>query len=248
MPGPSISGSSTSSLELPARDFTFRSKSAVEASFTVALWEGFVPPPNTVRARTSGPIAAISLNSWVSPSAFSDTGGGSSWNEYGAPGTDYCPFFLSPTTVTPGKHMEAIREGIEEGFASGILAGYPVIKAKAVVEDVQIREEAFELAAFRIAASLALRKCLLQGDAVLLEPVMRVEITTPSEYVGDIIGDLNSRKGRVKSIEDKKEFQILSVGVALSTMFGYLTILRSLSQGRASFSMMFDHYAEVQSS
>lgn len=139
----------------------------------------------------------------------------------------------------------SIQAGIEEGLISGVISGYPVLKTQIKVEAVDIKEDEIDPTAFRIAAALALRKCLLAGDPVLLEPVMSVEITTPTEFTGDIIGDLNSRKGRVKSIEDKKEIQILSVGVALSTMFGYLTILRSLSQGRASFSMMFDHYEEV---
>ena len=142
---------------------------------------------------------------------------------------------------------QKVHEGIEEGLSSGVLSGYPVLNVKVRVNDIQIREDEFELAAFKIAASMALRKCLLAGEPVLLEPIMSVEITTPSEFTGDIIGDLNSRKGRVKSIEDKKEIQILSVTVALSTMFGYLTILRSLSQGRATFSMMFDHYEKVLS-
>jgi elongation factor G len=139
----------------------------------------------------------------------------------------------------------AIRAGIEEGLVSGVISGYPVLKVKVTVKEVEFKEEEVDPTAFRIAAALALRKCLLSGNPVLLEPVMNVEITTPPEFTGDIIGDLNSRKGRVRSIEDKKEIQILSVGVALSTMFGYLTILRSLSQGRASFSMMFDHYEDV---
>jgi len=139
----------------------------------------------------------------------------------------------------------AIRSGIEEGLISGVISGYPVVKVRVNVEEVEYKEEEADPTAFKIAASLALRKCLLAGKPVLLEPVMKVEITTPTEFIGDIIGDLNSRKGRVRSIEDKKEAQILSVGVALSTMFGYLTILRSLSQGRASFSMMFDHYEDV---
>ncbi|MCP4750229.1 MAG: elongation factor G [Proteobacteria bacterium] len=143
--------------------------------------------------------------------------------------------------------VKSIREGIEEGLSSGVLSGYPVLKVKVAVKDIQLKDEEFDLAAFKIAASLTLRKCLLKGDPVLLEPIMSVEITTPSEYTGDIIGDLNSRKGRVKSIEDKKDIQILAVRVALSTMFGYLTILRSLSQGRATFSMMFDHYEKVLS-
>jgi len=139
-----------------------------------------------------------------------------------------------------------IRQGIEEGLSSGVLSGYPVLQVKATVTGIQYREDQFDPTAFKIVSSLALRKCLLKGHPILLEPVMNVEITTPTEFTGDIIGDLNSRKGRVRSIEDKKEIQILSVGVALSTMFGYLTILRSLSQGRASFSMMFDHYEKAK--
>lgn len=140
---------------------------------------------------------------------------------------------------------QIIREGIEEGLSSGVIAGYPVLNVGTTVKNVQKKEEELNLTAFKIASSLALRKCLLQGAPVLLEPVMQVEVITPSEYIGDIIGDLNSRKGRVKSIEDKKDIQIVSVSVALSTMFGYLTRLRSLSQGRATFSMMFDHYEKV---
>ena len=138
-----------------------------------------------------------------------------------------------------------IQEGIEEGFGSGVISGYPVLYTRALVKDIEVRDDEYNLSGFKIAASLALRKCLLQGDPVLLEPIMKVEVTTPVEFTGDIIGDLNSRKGRVKSIDDKKGIQILSVSVALSTMFGYLTILRSLSQGRATFSMMFDHYEKV---
>jgi elongation factor G len=109
-----------------------------------------------------------------------------------------------------------------------------------------IKEEEYHGQAFKIAAALAFRKCLLAGSPSLLEPVMRVEVTSPPEFTGDIIGDLNSRRGRVQAIEDKKGMQLLIVGVALSTMFGYLTSLRSLSQGRATFSMMFDHYQKAQ--
>mgnify|MGYP006287176663 CR=1 FL=1 len=140
---------------------------------------------------------------------------------------------------------QMIKEGVEEGFGSGVMSGYPVLYTRVTVKDVEIREEEFNPQAFKIAASMAFRKCLLQGEPVLLEPIMKVEVTTPEEFTGDIIGDLNSRKGRVKSIDDKKGIQIVSVSVALSTMFGYLTILRSLSQGRATFSMMFDHYEKV---
>lgn len=148
--------------------------------------------------------------------------------------------------VSVSEEIESVlREGIEEGLASGVLSGYPVLNVRVVVKEVQLNELEFNVTAFKIAASLTTRKCLLSGESVLLEPIMKVEINTPSEFTGDIIGDLNSRKGRVLSIEDKNNLQVLSVGVALSTMFGYLTTLRSLSQGRATFSMMFDHYEKV---
>ena len=140
---------------------------------------------------------------------------------------------------------EMLCEGIDEGLASGVLSGYPVLNVRVSVKEVQYNETDFNLTAFKVAASLAVRKCLLSGNSILLEPHMKVEINTPSEFTGDIIGDLNSRKGRILSIEDKNELQVLSVGVALSTMFGYLTTLRSLSQGRATFSMMFDHYEKI---
>ncbi|PCI30524.1 MAG: elongation factor G [SAR324 cluster bacterium] len=141
----------------------------------------------------------------------------------------------------------AVEAGISEGLASGVISGYPVINVKITVKDLRIQEDEYNVAAFKIAASLALRKCLLNAGPVLLEPVMKVEITTPSEFTGDIIGDMNSRNGRVLSIDDKKGVQVISVSAALSSMFGYLTKLRSLSQGRATFSMVFDHYDKVAS-
>ncbi|MBU2512428.1 elongation factor G [bacterium] len=152
---------------------------------------------------------------------------------------------FNPDLEIAGEIEQIVREGIQEGFLSGVISGYPVLYVKVLVKGVDYKEEELNLTAFKIAASLALRKCLLKGNPVLLEPIMKVEVTTPIEFTGDIIGDLNSKKGRVKSIEEKKDVQILSVSVALSTMFGYLTILRSLSQGRATFSMMFDHYEKV---
>ncbi len=145
----------------------------------------------------------------------------------------------------PAEAKTLIEEGIQEGLASGILSGYPVIQVGVRVTELEIKEDEYHPQAFKIAAALALRKGLLGGSSVLLEPVMQVEVITPPDFTGDIIGDLNSRRGRVQSIEDKKGLQLLTVGVALSTMFGYLTGLRSLSQGRATFSMMFDHYEKV---
>jgi elongation factor G len=138
-----------------------------------------------------------------------------------------------------------LAKGVNEGLASGVISGYPVLDVLIKIVAVEFKEDEYNPSAFKIAAALALRKCLLKGAPVLLEPVMKVEINTPSEFTGDIIGDLNSRKGRVLSIDDKGDFQVLSVGVALSTMFGYLTTLRSLSQGRATFSMTFDKYENV---
>lgn len=143
--------------------------------------------------------------------------------------------------------QQLVEEGILEGLSSGVIAGYPVLNVNVAVKELQIKEDEFNLTAFKIAAAQALRKCLLNGNPVKLEPYMKVEVITPAEYTGDIIGDLNSKRGRVLSIEDRKNIQVLSVGVALSAMFGYLTKLRSLSQGRATFSMMFDHYEKVES-
>lgn len=116
---------------------------------------------------------------------------------------------------------------------------------KAKLAKVGVREEQYNPQAYKIAAGQALRKGLLEGQSVQLEPVMKVEVTTPSDFTGEIIGDLNSRSGRVQSIEDKRGTQAIFAQAPLSTMFGYLTSLRSLSQGRATFSMMFDHYERV---
>ena len=150
------------------------------------------------------------------------------------------------TTHELNQELQSLIEaGVKDGLSSGVIAGYPVIEVAATIEDVQTKDEEFNPQAFKIAAALALRKCLISGGAMQLEPIMRVEVTTPPDFTGDIIGDLNSRKGRVQSIEEKKGTQLLIIGVALSTMFGYLTSLRSLSQGRATFSMMFDHYEKV---
>ena len=143
--------------------------------------------------------------------------------------------------------LSSVEEGIREGLSSGVLSGYPVINLRVTVTDIVVRESEYNVVAFKVAAALALRKCLLQANSVLLEPVMKVEIVTPAEFTGDIISDINSRNGRIQSIEDKKGVQAILVGVALSSMFGYLTCLRSLSQGRATFSMMFDHYDKVVS-
>lgn len=140
---------------------------------------------------------------------------------------------------------DMLRQGVTESLTSGVISGYPVLNVLVKITAVEFKEEEYNPSAFKIVSALALRKCLLKGNPVLLEPVMKVEINTPSEFTGDIIGDLNSRKGRVLSIDDKGDYQVLSVGVALSTMFGYLTTLRSLSQGRATFSMKFDKYENV---
>ncbi len=140
---------------------------------------------------------------------------------------------------------EMLEAGINEGLSSGVLSGYPVLNVRITIKEVQVNELEYNLGAFKIVASLTLRKSLISGEPVLLEPIMKVKINTPSEFTGDIITDLNSRNGRVLLIEDKNDLQVLSVGVAASAMFGYLTTLRSLSQGRATFSMMFDHYEKV---
>ncbi|MGK0288997.1 MAG: elongation factor G, partial [bacterium] len=138
--------------------------------------------------------------------------------------------------------QNVIRDGINEGFASGVVAGYPILDIEVTVNSVTSQDDSCNPIAFQIAASLGLRKGLQEGNSVLLEPVMAVEVVAPANFTGDVISDLNSRKGKVKSIEEKKGSQIISSTVALSAMFGYLTALRSLSQGRATYSMMFERY------
>jgi elongation factor G len=137
---------------------------------------------------------------------------------------------------------DAVREGMEEAASTGVLMGYPVIDVEVGIVDLKIHELHSNALAFRVAASMAFRKACEAADPVLLEPVMKVEILVPEEFMGEVIGDLNSRQGKIEQITSKGPVQVLTASVPLSRMFGYSTALRSVSQGRGTFTMQFSHF------
>ena len=128
---------------------------------------------------------------------------------------------------------------------TGVIAGYPVTGVKATLYDGAYHEVDSNVMCFEIAARAAFREGMRQADARLLEPIMKVEVVTPEEYMGDIIGDLNSRRGLVNGMDQRGNARVVDAFVPLAQMFGYVNTLRSLSQGRAQYTMIFDHYAEV---
>ncbi len=145
----------------------------------------------------------------------------------------------------PKEFIPAVQKGIEEAMQKGILAGYPVVDIKVELVDGSYHEVDSSELAFKIAAKTALWEALKRGNPVLLEPIMRVEITTPEEYLGDVIGDIGSRRGHIKSIEDRGNAKLITALVPLAELMAYASDLRSITQGRAYFVMFFDHYAEV---
>jgi len=147
--------------------------------------------------------------------------------------------------TVPKEYIEPIRIGIEEALQDGIVAGYPVVDVKATLYDGSYHEVDSSEMAFKIAASMSVKQALKKGESYLLEPVMEVEITTPEEYMGDIIGDLNTRRGRIERFDSRSNARVVEAYVPLSELFGYATILRSLSQGRATHTIQFSHYKEV---
>ena len=145
----------------------------------------------------------------------------------------------------PREYIPAIGKGIEKKMESGGRAGYPVVDVRAKVVDGSFHEVDSNEMAFEIAGSLALQEALEKGKPVILEPIMKIEIVTPEQFMGDVIGDLNSRRGHVESTESQGGGQVVRGYVPLSNLFGYTTDLRSMTQGRASSSFEFDHYQEV---
>ncbi len=133
-------------------------------------------------------------------------------------------------------------------MGSGILAGYPVVDIKVELVDGSYHEVDSSERAFKIAGSMAVKEAMKRAKPQLLEPVMLVEVTTPEEYLGDVMGNLNSRRGRVEGMEPVGNAQVIRSIVPLAEMFGYATDIRSMSQGRATFHMEFDHYEEVPQS
>ena len=143
---------------------------------------------------------------------------------------------------------QAIEDGVREAANSGILAGYPVIDFKATLVDGSYHEVDSSEMAFKIAGSMAFKEGCRKGGSVILEPIMKVEITVPEEYMGDVIGDVNSRRGRMEGMEARSGTQVIRGFIPLSEMFGYATDLRSKTQGRGTYSMEPSHYEEVPKS
>jgi elongation factor G len=150
--------------------------------------------------------------------------------------------------VVPKDYIPAVQKGVEEAMQNGPLLGFPIVDMKVVLYDGSYHEVDSSEMAFKIAASMAVRNAMSQGAAAVLEPVMRVEVVTPENYMGDVIGNLNSRRGQIQGMEPRGNAQVVNAHVPLGEMFGYATDLRSLSQGRATFTMFLDHYAEVPKS
>lgn len=150
--------------------------------------------------------------------------------------------------VVPKEFANAVSEGIKEAAKAGIMAGYEVVDFKVRLVDGSTHEVDSSEMAFRVAGSMAFRSAAEKAKPILLEPIMKVEIDVPDEYVGDVMSNLNSRRGSVRGMEMKNGVQAIECDVPLSEMFGYATTLRSITQGRATFTMLFDHYAEVPQS
>jgi len=145
----------------------------------------------------------------------------------------------------PREYIPAVEKGMKEAMEGGVLAGYPVVDVKATLFDGSYHEVDSSEMAFKIAGSMAFKDGAKKAHLVLLEPIMSVEVVTPEEYMGDVIGDLNSRRGKIQSMEKRGSAQIIKAMVPLSEMFGYATDLRSKTQGRATYTMQFSHYEDV---
>ena len=148
----------------------------------------------------------------------------------------------------PREYISSVEAGIRESLDSGVLAGYPIIDVKVELIDGSYHDVDSSEMAFKIAGSLALKNGIKKATPVLLEPVMDVEVVTPADYMGDIIGDLSARRGKVGGMTERAGARVIGASVPLGEMFGYSTTLRSLSQGRAVFTMQFAHYEEVPNS
>ncbi len=147
--------------------------------------------------------------------------------------------------AVPREYIPAIEKGIKEAVDRGILAGYPVVDIKALLYDGSYHEVDSSEMAFKIAGSMAFKEAAKKAKPILLEPIMSIEVVTPEEYLGDVIGDLNSRRGRIVNIERRGNVQVIKAQAPLAEMFGYATDLRSKTQGRATYTMQFSHYDEV---
>jgi elongation factor G len=145
----------------------------------------------------------------------------------------------------PREYIPSVDQGAQDAMQYGILAGYPLVGLKLTLLDGQYHEVDSSEMAFKVAGSMALKEAARKADPALLEPVMAVEVNTPEDYMGDVIGDLNSRRGHIQAMEERAGGRVVRAIVPLSEMFGYVGDLRSRTQGRANYSMQFESYAEV---
>jgi elongation factor G len=147
--------------------------------------------------------------------------------------------------VIPQEFIPAVEKGVKEAMAKGVLAGYPLVDIKVTLYDGSYHEVDSSEAAFKIAGSIALQEAAKKANPVLLEPIMKIEVVTPEQFMGEVIGDLNSKRGQIKEMRERPGVKVINALVPLAEMFGYATSLRSMTQGRASYTMEFSHYAEV---
>jgi elongation factor G len=148
----------------------------------------------------------------------------------------------------PREYIPSVDAGCQEAMEFGVLAGYPLVDVKVTLRDGQYHDVDSSELAFKIAGSMAFKEAARRADPALLEPLMAVEVTTPDDYLGDVIGDLNSRRGHIQAMEERSGARVVRALVPLAEMFGYVGDLRSKTSGRASYSMQFDSYAEVPGS
>lgn len=150
--------------------------------------------------------------------------------------------------VVPKEYINPVMHGLQEAMRNGVLAGYPVVDIKARLFDGSYHDVDSDEISFKVAASIAFKQGALKAGPILLEPMMSVEVITPEEYLGDVMGDLNSRRGKIEGFTSRRDAQVIKAMVPLAQMFGYATTLRSMTQGRAIYSMQFSHYSEVPKS
>ncbi len=148
----------------------------------------------------------------------------------------------------PREYISSVSVGIQESMRNGVVAGFPVVDVKAKLYDGSYHDVDSDELSFKVAGSMAFKEGSRKANPVLLEPIMSVEVVTPEDYLGDVMGDLNSRRGKIEGFSARKDAQVINAFVPLSEMFGYATILRSMTQGRAIYSMQFEHYSEVPKS
>ena len=150
--------------------------------------------------------------------------------------------------MIPREYIGPIEQGIKEALENGVLAGYPMVDVKVELVFGSYHEVDSSEMAFKIAGSMAIKEAVKRANPVILEPIMNVEVVCPNDYMGDILGDLSARRGKIGGMTQRGEAQVIAASVPLSEMFGYSTKLRSQSQGRAVYSMEFSHYEEVPKS